>query len=313
MRRGRRFWRERAGRDRRRGERFAFDRRVGRAGLLRLDAVNGQERATDALENPGFPGHLGESSGLRGGVIERQIPAHEKLAKAEREDVEEPLRREAGFGKIAIALGERAGGVEAFALGEPLEVAALTPVGEVTSEMGEPLNWEPRMDWTSGKALSHAASSRPVSPSRRRRLSCSRMSFGRLAMLRLRPLCSKRSATRLEEALPRSALPLRVAMMMDSFRCELQLRRDLCGRGFCFGVSRPFRALAGVPAADHSFVAMPRPLCIACDPLHLLSPLSNPLPQSNVKRPATSHVESDFARGPGECQGTNEHIVERKG
>ena len=61
----------------------------------------------------------------------REIPAHQELAEADGEDVEQSLRREAGAAEIAIAIGERAGGVEALAFGEPLEIAALAPVGEV--------------------------------------------------------------------------------------------------------------------------------------------------------------------------------------
>ena len=59
------------------------------------------------------------------------IPAQQKLAVAEGEHVEQPLRGEAGFGERGIAVGERAGGFEALAFGEPLEIAALAPMGEV--------------------------------------------------------------------------------------------------------------------------------------------------------------------------------------
>ena len=96
-----------------------------------MDAMDGQEGAADALENPRFSCDQGKSGGFRGAFIGRKIPTHEKLAKADGEDVEEPLRREACRGEVASALGESAGGIEAFALGEPLEVAALAPMGEI--------------------------------------------------------------------------------------------------------------------------------------------------------------------------------------
>jgi len=83
------------------------------------------------LENPRFPCHLREGEGIGDTFIRRKIPAHQKLADADREDVEQSFGREADFGEVAIAIGERAGGIEAFAFGNPLEVAALTPVGEV--------------------------------------------------------------------------------------------------------------------------------------------------------------------------------------
>ena len=93
--------------------------------------MNGEDRAADALENPRLPGHLGECVEFRLTFVRRQIPVHQELAETEGEDIEEPLRGEAGGGEVAIAIGEMAGGVETFALGEPLEVAALAPVGEV--------------------------------------------------------------------------------------------------------------------------------------------------------------------------------------
>jgi hypothetical protein len=130
-RRDRRIWRERTGCHGSHGERFAFDLRVSSVGSLELDPVNGKDGAADALENPRFPGHLGECVGFGNAFFEREVPARQKLAKADGEDVEEPFRREAGFGEIAIAIGEVAGGVEALALGEPLEIAALAPESEV--------------------------------------------------------------------------------------------------------------------------------------------------------------------------------------
>ena len=101
------------------------------AGCLRLDPMNGQEGAADALEDSRFPRHQGECDGFGDALIRGRVPAHEKLAQSEREDIEQPLRRDAGFGEVAIAIGERVGGVEALAFGEPLEIAALAPEGEV--------------------------------------------------------------------------------------------------------------------------------------------------------------------------------------
>ena len=109
-----------------------------------MNAVDGQESAADALEDPRFLCHLGECDGLRDAFFERQIPAHEKLAEADGENVEEALGGEAGYGEIAIAIGEGASGVEAFAFGEPLEVAALTPEGEV--DLGDGRSVELRVE-----------------------------------------------------------------------------------------------------------------------------------------------------------------------
>ena len=106
------------------------------AGWLRLDSVNGQDGAADALENPGFPGHQGECDGFRDAVVRRGVPAQEKLAQSDRENIEHPLCRESGFGEVAIAIGERAGSVEALAFGDPLEVAALAPESEVDLRNG---------------------------------------------------------------------------------------------------------------------------------------------------------------------------------
>ena len=105
-------------------------------GRLGLNAVNGEERAADALENPRLSCDLGECSGVGDAFVGRQLPAHQKLAEADCEDVEEPLRRKAGFGEIAIAVGKGAGGIEALAFGEPLEVAALAPESEVDLRNG---------------------------------------------------------------------------------------------------------------------------------------------------------------------------------
>ena len=107
--------------------------------------MNGQERATDALENPGFPGHFGERARLfprpttstyPERLVGGEIPPHQKLAESDRKDIEQALRREAGFGEITIAIGERSGGVKALAFGEPLEVAALAPQSEVDLRNG---------------------------------------------------------------------------------------------------------------------------------------------------------------------------------
>lgn len=49
----------------------------------------------------------------------------------DREDVEEALRRKASICEMVIPIGQRAGGVEALAFGDPLEIASLAPKGEV--------------------------------------------------------------------------------------------------------------------------------------------------------------------------------------
>ena len=83
------------------------------------------------MENPRFPGHFSERRGLRYGIVGREIPPRQEFAETEGEDVEEPLRGEAGGGEVEIAVGESARGVEALAFGEPLEIATLAPESEV--------------------------------------------------------------------------------------------------------------------------------------------------------------------------------------
>jgi len=93
--------------------------------------VDGEEGAADTLENPDFLRHLGERVGPGNAFVGRNIPTHQELTEAEREDVEEALRGEAGGGEVEIAVGESARGVEALAFGEPLEIATLAPESEV--------------------------------------------------------------------------------------------------------------------------------------------------------------------------------------